>query len=323
MSTDGMRAELGDVAGRIRRWQEERKISDSQMLRDFAGLGSTKTYTRIVAGDVEDLDCERWARDYAAVWSLIGLLSEAQSDNDEIYSDLTTVIDLRKAVADAMRERGNNRLVLVQGPSGSGKTTAARFLCAKYGARIQLCEATEIWKENMNAMLAALLATFGVKHAPSSCAEKFTALVEKMSAARVCVVIDEAHHLGPKTLNLVKSLINQTPGEIVLLAMGTLWNRLETQAYSEARQLTHNRLAERIRFDGAAQADVEKMLERRLGLGGADRAAAAHAVRQGGGNVGNLSYVRMVCKQARKLAGKGAVTVETVARAAAQVSETR
>jgi hypothetical protein len=85
-----MRAELGDVAGRIRRWQEERKISDSQMLRDFAGLGSTKTYTRIVAGDVEDLDCERWARDYAAVWSLIGLLSEAQSDNDEIYSDLTS-----------------------------------------------------------------------------------------------------------------------------------------------------------------------------------------------------------------------------------------
>jgi type II secretory pathway predicted ATPase ExeA len=323
MTTETKQAELQETAGRIRAWQEERKISDSQMCRDFAGLGSTKTYTRIVAGDTEELDVDRWQRDYEAVWSLIQVLSESESDDDELYPDLTTVLDVRKAVADVMREKGNSRLVLVQGPSGSGKTTAAQLLRGRYGSRVVLCEATEIWKENMNAMLSAILSEFGVKNPKPSAAGKFETLIEKLGATRVCLVIDEAHHLGPKTLNLVKSLINQTPGEIVLLAMGTLWNRLETQAYAEARQLTHNRLSERIRFDGVEQVDVEKILERRLGLQGGDAKAAAQALRPLAANNGYLKFIRHVCRKAMKISGKSAVTLEMVQRAAAQVVGTR
>lgn len=317
-----MKNELYEVAGKIRGYQEERKISDSEMLRRFAGLGSTKTYTRIVQDDTEDLDCERWLKDYAAVWSLIQTLEEAEGEDDPIYDDLTTVLDLRKAVADAMREKGNNRLVLVQGPSGSGKTTAARMLQARYGARIAFAEATEIWKENANAMLAGILRALGAKALPIPVAEKFEAAVARLNESRLCLVIDEAHHLGPRTLNLVKSLLNQTPGEIVLLAMATLWHRLETSAYAEAKQLTQNRLAERIRFEGLEQADVEKMLERRLGLNGEARAAAQAVLGAARAN-GNLAFAKLVCRRARKLAGKAEVTVETVARAAAAVAATR
>lgn len=319
---DGMSEELRVTAGRIRGWQEERRISDSQMLREFPGLGSTKTYTRIVAGDVEDLDVERWARDYAAVWSLIQLLAESSAENEEIYADLTTVTDLRKAVADAMREGGNNRLVLVQGPSGSGKTTAARLLQAKYGARIVFAEANEIWKENANAMLGGILEALGARQPPIAVAAKFDLVVARLRESRCCLVMDEAHHLGPKTLNLVKSLLNQTPGEFVLLAMGTLWQRLETQAYAEARQLTQNRLSERLRFDGVEVADVERMLERRLGMNG-DAKAVAKQLAPAARTHGHLAFVRLVCRQARKLAGKAEVTAEHVARAAALVAGSR
>jgi len=315
-------SELSQIAAKIRGWQEERKLSDSQMLREFPGLGSTKTYTRIVAGDCEDLDCERWLRDYAAVWNLIQLLAESAAEQEEIYPDLTTVTDLRKAVADAMRETGNARLVLVQGPSGSGKTTAARFLQAKYGARIVICEATEIWKDNANAMLGGILQSLGTKQPPVSMAERFNLAVSRLAESRCCLVIDEAHHLGPRTLNLVKSIINQTPGEVVLLALGTLWQRLETQAYAEARQLTGNRLAERLRFEGVETADVERILERRLGMDG-EAKAAAKALAQAARAHGNLAFVRLVCRQARRLAGNSRVTADHLARATALVAGTR
>jgi DNA transposition AAA+ family ATPase len=327
MSDGSVQAELLDVAKRIRAWQQShktadgREITDSEMLRMFAGLGSTKTYTLIVSGEY-DGDLERWLREYQAIWNLMQMMDESAAEDDPLYDDLTTVMDLRQAVAGAMREKGLNRLVIQEGPQGSGKSTAARMLAAKYGARIVIAEATQIWKENMNAMLSQLLFSMGVKVAPPSCADKFTLLVNKLSETRVCLVIDEAHHLGPCTLNLVKSLINQTPGEFVLLAMGTLWRRLETQAYEEAWQLTKNRLLERIRLSGVEVADVEKILERRLGMDGEAR-TAAQALAQAARNHGNMAFVKLVCRRARKLAGKAAVTAEHVARASALVAGSR
>lgn len=327
MTTEGTQAELAEVARRIRAWQQThktadgREISDGEMLRMFGGLGSTKTYTLIVAGEY-DGDLSRWLREYQAIWNLIEMMDSAAAEDDPLYDDLTTVMDLRQAVAGAMREKGLNRLVIQEGPQGSGKTTAARMLAARYGARIVMCEANQIWKENMNAMLGGILEALGVRQPPIPVAEKFRLVCSKLNDTRVCMVIDEAHHLGPCTLNLVKSLINQTPGEFVLLAMGTLWRRLESTAYEEAWQLTKNRLLERIRLTGTEVADVQKVLERRLGMDG-EAKAAAQALAAAARNHGNMAFVKLVCRRARKMAGKAPATAEIVAKASALVAGSR
>lgn len=314
-------ATLIENARKIRGWQLERKILDEKMVSMFRGLGSSKTYTRIVAGDLEELDAGRWARNYETVLNVITTLDEHESSDDPLYDDLTTVMDLRAAVTGAMREKGNNRLVILQGPSGIGKTTAAFLVSARFGARIVLCEASELWKENANAMLGGILRALGVKHPPTAVSAKLDMTVAKLNESRVCLVIDEAHHLGPRTLNLIKSLLNQTPGEFVLLAMATLWHRLETQAYAEARQLTGNRLSERLRFEELEESDVALILERRLGIKSATDSAKtlAHAAR----SHGHMAFVKLVCRRARKLAGKGIVTTDIVDRAAADVAATR
>ena len=325
---NGEQAELYDLATKIRSYQEARRnadgtrVSDTQMCRDFAGIGSTRQYTRILAADLEDVDTAANLANYRACWNLIQMLQESEADDDPLYDDLSFVIDLRKAVADAMREKGINRYIHMQAPQGSGKTTAARMLQARWGARVVMCEATEIWKENMNAALADMLVALGVKNPPLPVAQKFHRLVEALNSTRVCLVIDEAHHLGPKTLNLVQSLINQTPGEFVLLAMGTLWNKLETTAYAEALQLTKNRMLERIRMDGVETADIQKILERRLNMNG-DAAGAAKGLTNQARQNGNMSFIKLVCRRARKLAGKGEVTLEIVSKAAAIVAASR
>ena len=328
MSEQETQAELQQVAKQIRAWQEQgqksdpKKFSDSQLLRDYPALGTSRTYTRCIAGDTADLDCERWLLDYRSVWALIQTLIEASSYDEPLYDDLLTVKRLRLAVVDAMRESGPNRLVLFQAPSGSGKTAAGRLLQGKFGqSRIVFCEAVETWHDSPAAMLRGLLKAIGTP-APSSASEMFVACVAALKEPRRCLIIDEGHHLGPKTLNVLKSLINQTPGEVVLLAMGTLWRRIETTNYEEARQLMQNRLSERIRMDGADEADVAIFFERRLGMNGTAR-EAARAIRDMAAAKGHLSFVKLVCREARRMAGKGEVDVATVAKAAARVAGTR
>ena len=80
---------------------------------------------------------------------------------------------------------------------------------------------------------------------------------------RRCVMIEEAHHMGVRCLNQLKTLVNCTPGEFVLFAYPTLWGRLEKHAYHEARQLIGNRLAERIKLS-VQPADVKKFVTRRV-----------------------------------------------------------
>jgi len=321
--TTNTRDQLSAVARQIRAYQEDQRLSDRELVKRFPGLGSDRTWARIAGGDLDNVDPAQWLGEYLAVQAAIAVIREHAGDDDPLYDDLTTVLDLRAAVAEAMRERGINRLVIMQGPQGSGKSTAAVLLRAKYGCRVRLCEATEIWKENANAMLGGMLAQYGVPQPPIPVAEKWAILVNKMNESRTCLIIDEAHHLGPKTLNLVKSLVNQTPGEIVLLAMATLWRRLETAAYEEARQLTQNRLLERIRMEGVAQADAEKILVRRLSLSTADARLAASAVRQAAGANGNLTFVKLVCRHAARLAHGEPVTPDHVTRAAARVVASR
>ena len=323
-------AELMDLAQKVRGYQEGNRnadgtrIGDAQLCKEFPGLGSVRQYGRILAGDLDSVDGSANVAAYRAVWGLISMMAEAKAEDDPLYDDLSFVVDLRIAVAAAMREKGLQRYVHMQAPQGSGKTTSARMLQARYAAgRIVIAEANEIWRENMNACLAGLMVALGIKNPPIPVAEKFTRLVDRLTDARVCVIIDEAHHLGPKTLNLIKSLINQTPGEFVLLAMGSLWNRLETSAYSEALQLTKNRMLERIRLDGAEADDVAKVLIRWLAMKPETAAVAAKSLASQARTNGNMAFVKLVCRRARRLAGKGEVTPEIVAKAAGLVAGSR
>jgi len=324
-----MQKELKQIAEKIREYQQNAGLSDAEMCRRFGDLGHTKTYGKILAGDVADLDLEHWLLDYQAVWNVIEALAQGQAPEEPLYDDLSPVVRLRLAVTDAMRETGNNRLVIVQGPSGSGKSKAALLLKAKFGQRVIMAEANQTWKESLNAMLSGILQAAGVASIPMSASGKLEALVARLREARVCLVIDEAHHLGPATLNLVKTLINRTPGEIVLLAMGILWNRLETDAYQEARQLTLNRLCERIRLVEMEAADVEKILDRRLSLNGELKPAVA-ALMNADPRYRSLNFVSAVvkrvlktCPASRGVAPKGEADLDAVSRAIAKTGQSR
>lgn len=299
--------ELIALAQKIRSWQEQREYSDNELLRRMPGLGSTKTFTRILKSDLAELDTQRWVSDYRTVWSVIESLTGRERDEEELYEDLSTVIALRRALTDIFECRSIRRVILVEGDSGLGKSSALTFMQRKWGQRIIIVEATEVWADNPNAFLGAVLDALGVRDQAMSREGRLRQAIAALKKARTALAIDEAHHFGPHCLNTCKTFVNQTPGEVVLLALPTLWSRLEKSSYEEVKQLLGNRLAERIKLGALRDADVRKLLIRRLGH---DDLKSATAIAKEAPKRGNLSFAAAVCE--RVLAQKVPVTHDTV-----------
>ncbi len=298
------RTELNAIAKRLNEHRELRSWSIAELMRRHGGsdgLGSDKTFNKLLASDFDGLNVEKQLVNYRAVLCLLDE-QPLNEEEEEIFEDLSAPKKLRRALLKAMTSQTPARLVIIEGASGMGKTSALTVVRNLYQARVLTIEATAAWSDRPNALLAAIGAALndpGIDACRSQ-AHRLTRIVAKLKEQRRCLAIEEAHHLGPQCLNTLKTLLNQTRSEAILIAIPTLLRRLEHAAYEEALQLTRNRLCERIRLDRLNPKDIEVLLTKRLpapGLNGSlSRAAdllATHAPRYG-----NLGFVREVIRRA-------------------------
>jgi DNA transposition AAA+ family ATPase len=318
-----MKNELVDLARRIHAWQERCGIKTPALIREFKGVGSDRTFRDLREGKIEGYDEETQLCAYRAVWAEIESRDERAAE-EPIYADLSTVDDIRQAALGAMRTNGSNRVVIVLGGSGMGKSFALRALRDKYGSRILAVEACTVWQDRPGELLGAILKSAGYEGSVQGTAERMVKVQELLRKTRRCVAIDEAHHMGPHCLGTIKALVNSTPGEFLLLAMATLWHRLEGSAYQEARQISTNRLYERVRLS-LTNEDVAKYLAHCFPK--ADRAAlkkGASVIRPAADNAGNMAFVRDAARQTRDMLADGDLpTAEVFAEAVKAVSARR
>ena len=309
--------ELVEIAAKIAAWGEAHGMSRAQLVRNFTDLGSEKSFRDISAGQLEGYNAENQLTKYRAVYATMEELAN-QGGEEKIYDDLGTVVKIRRAFLGVVKATGTNRVLIVQGESGGGKTTAVGLLRGKYGTgRISYVEASDVWADSPNAFLGAILRALGVTELPAGRVQRLEEVQSRLGISRRCLVIDEAHHLGPHCLNTVKTLVNTTPGEFILVAIPTLWNKLQAHAYQEAKQIATNRLSERVKLT-LDEADVRLYLSKRFqDASAADLKVAAKIIRPSALLSGNYAFVRDV---ARELTGLDA---ETVSRAVSAVTARR
>ena len=314
--------ELIDIAAKIAAWGEAHGMSRAQLVRNFTDLGSEKSFRDISAGNLEGYNAENQLTKYRAVYATMEELAN-QGGEEQIYDDLGTVVKIRRAFLGVVKATGTNRVLIVQGESGVGKTTAVGLLRGKYGTgRISYVEASDVWADSPNAFLGAILRALGVTELPAGRVQRLEEVQSRLSISRRCLVVDEAHHLGPHCLNTVKTLVNTTPGEFILVAIPTLWNKLQAHAYQEAKQIATNRLSERVKLT-LDEADIRTYLSKRFGAEAprSDMAAAlkvaAKIIRPNALLAGNYAFVRDV---AREMTGLDA---DAVSRAVTAVTGRR
>lgn len=284
---------IQQIANQLFSYAKDRSWSLTRLCREYPGLGSERTFRDMRDGKGDKYDLDNWLIAYQAALTAIIDVTETPAEQ-RYYDNLSTVMQVHRAILGAMNNTGNNRVVIIQGDTGIGKTYAADILAKRYGERIIRIEATTVWNDRPKALLDAILHVLG-QTPPSVPVAALSDVVHHLSGARRCLIIDEAHHMGPRCLDTVKTLVNRTRGEFVLMAMATLWDRLGTRAYFEARQIGTNRLSERVVLE-LTLGDIVQYLANALPsqLSDDDLATAARLLLPPSIQSGNFAFVRDV-----------------------------
>ncbi len=329
--------EIQTYAATVQEWwlaqkQTDKTFTKADLFVRFPDLGSDKTFGRFLKGDFADTDTtlDAWHAAYAAV---VRQLEEfGERDRSAGAVDTLTLSGLEKAKEAYLALTGettSRRLLVVTGESGTGKTCIVNFLQKRWGSRVRAVEVTNVWQDKPNRLLTAIAEAVGLNPAglPASGAEKLDLLVKHLNARRTCLILEEGHHMGPQMLDTLKTLLNKTPGEFIVVAIPTLLRRLQMAAYEQARQVFNShRLAGTLTLK-LQTADVAALLTAGLGELPGLKALAdwlcdpARAPRHG--NLGFIRDVVATVATARAKAGEETITAATVQRAANEVISRR
>lgn len=304
-TTTPQQAELQQIARLIREQQHSRSWTISDLMRHHGGsegLGSDKTYNKILNADFTEMNVAKKMEDYRRVLNTLEDTAAGMEEGPEpVSADFVGAAQVRAGLVRAMSTTTPARIGVVEGDSGMGKSSILAVVRSIYGKRIVEVQARRAWNDSPSAFLGQILADLGEAEGRPMAATRQRKVEQVLSARRICLAIEEAHHLGPRCLDTLKSLVNVTKTEAVLFAIPTLLKRLETAAYEESKQLFTNRSAFRVRLK-VHLSDIEIMLRTRLpapGLLAKDVRQAAEVLAANCRKAGNLAFVREVCRRVR------------------------
>lgn len=292
---------LQDLARRITAWRESTGKSDAWLIRKYDTLGSARTLRDMRDAKTEGYNLDNQLANYEAAWSMIEA-DDPSFRSISLIPTLTGPVQLKRAVLEARVSNGNDRVILLLGDSGIGKSAALAVLAAEYDT-VVIVEAKEVWSDAPSALLCDIMKALGEEVSPTGMAYVlFQQAVRRLCGQRVTLCIDEAHHMGKRCLNTVKSLINATPGEFVLAGQPTLWSKMHQSYNLELRQITTNRLRERLTLTLNASDVAAYIAGRFPDLAKAACQSAAKILAEKAGNLGNISFVRDCCTSASRKA---------------------
>ncbi len=331
-----MISQLRTLAREVRDYQIERDWSDARLCREIAHLGSVKTFKRILdpGDELDGLSVENQLRNYHAARETVSRLRATDRPAEPEYADFTNILNAKGAVARAMLEEKENvsRLVIIEGPTGAGKDAVRRHLEKSWEKIVVSVEATEMWRDSLavpaREIHAALCIvkqrdrdTQQLPKPPRFPAEIVAEIIGYLNERKLILIINEAHHLGPRGLNMVKTLINQTPAIVVLECIPALLTRLLSHSHEEAVQLTGNRLFERVYLPSPAGGEISELIKRRgVTFAGSDIAATAAAmISNHAPNYGNWRFVNQVVRKLYESPRRAAIDGKTLDKAVSDV----
>lgn len=270
--------------------------SERQWVKNWPGLGSAKTWGRVLRGDLEGMDIAARIPSYRAVLSTL-TAEIAMKGAEDLYTDLASAEKVTLEALRLMHHEGKDRLILIEGGSGSGKTSCLDLLeKGEAAGAMRRVEGNEAWK-SLRVAMGDILRAYGYggdkRSIPASTGERMDLLIEVIGrSGKTILAIDEAHHATGAVLNLIKTLLNRTGVLIILAGMSTLFRKLRITASEEAKQLIHNRLFARIVLGTPNSDDVRTFIARRLGAEGGWKPSTLKAISESAANAGHWSFVR-------------------------------
>ncbi len=204
--------------------------------------------------------CAQWFKDYSTgTWNLSKSDSYAARDNAKVFAAIdSTLRRLRrvlrqnasstqgrpfhelpifsailKSVDECMTTKSEKRLTVYVGPTGAGKSRIQSELSLKTGAKI--ARANETWANSYYFALCDVIRALspeGTEYEMPRNAMYGRAMMLGLTRADVLPLgIDEGNYFGPRSINLVKDILNETTWPVLLTLTPTAWVRMQRHAH--------------------------------------------------------------------------------------------
>lgn len=215
--------------------QKESKKSDQEFARDHMDY-SASTWFRLKQGSytVQDMDKVEisLARNLRALQEELAMSRRGVSS---VFYKLQHFEAALKAVKECRATKNENRLVVFLADTGGGKTTLCQQVRKDFGAIT--VQARESWRKSYFAACSDIALAAGAKGAWASEHQAENAMLSVLRARRQVLVIDEGEYFGPRTINLLKLILNETETVIVLCSIPDLYERWNRASWIESQQL--------------------------------------------------------------------------------------
>lgn len=320
--------ELKAMASRVMAYKNERGISYAKLTEELPEVGSDKTLNLLLKGQVEGLDLETQFNNYticvAQIDSSTDQPEEQPYENSQepgLNPDMTLAKKLRSMFVRLMKVTDINRFGAIIMDGGGGKTSAAKLLQSKWKSRVKPIEVLVVWGDSTGAMLHDLCELLRVREIPASTHGKYREVKARLRAKRTALIFDEAHYLSPNSLSCIINLMNETPGEFIMLAKTLLWKKLMRLAYEACDQLQVNRLDELAKYTELPVSDYMNLVVTHLAhLGEQERLEAATGLSIAASERGHLAFARDAISKAIGDSKGKPVTIPMLTTAAQEVA---
>jgi DNA transposition AAA+ family ATPase len=340
MHTEQTINQLRALASTVREYQLERGWSDARLCKEISGVGSSKTFKAILdpKNPLEDYDLEKQLKNFQSAVETIESKRKSDRPAEPEYDDFDNVTSSEIACRRASLEDEEcvARLVIIEGATSTGKDAVKRHLLSKFPNNSTALDANELWKMSPTTPLTAIYKalkivkkknddTGEVPAPPRHPRDLLAGILEELKARKLILVINEAHHIGLPGLNIVKTIINESPTVIVLIGIPKLLTRLLGSNYEEAIQLTGNRLCERVYLKTPQADEIALMLERR-GVKFENievKNSTALTLQDAAPAFGNWRFVIQITRKLYEVSKRSPVTLQHVSKAVAEVKAMR
>lgn len=310
---DDARERLFEVAKKIEAWRTAHEIPGTRMHERFPNqLKSYRSVERALKRDFSEMKTdeavEKHLASLEAVWSLIN--TPKPKPVVRVRDDFPVALALRDAFVRTMTKTDINRFILLIATTGRGKSSALKALKQIYKDRIIIVQATSFWRGKPLGLVQEIWKALGKTDELGNGPQALTRLKAELQLNRIAIGIDEGHYLDAPQLNCITTLVNDTPGEFIIVAQPSLWGRLERDkgVFLETRQLTRNRLSRKLVFGDLTDGDTDiaKLIDHRAKWLNGRSADAAKLLMKEAPQNGNLGFVRNVLERCEEAIEEGA-----------------
>ena len=215
--------------------QTRTEKSDALFARDHLSYSSSVwSKLQSFTYDVKDLEnvTIQLAGDARRLNEELALSSRGAIDK---FIDLDHCSAVMKAVKQCRTKTNEDRLVVYLAPTGGGKSTIAKQVRKEFNGT--LVNAAESWRKNYMAVLKDIALAAGGNAQFHSEHDGEIEVIRLFRARRGVLIIDEGESFGPRTINLIKKILNETPTVVLLCTIEQFYQSWNKAAWVQALQL--------------------------------------------------------------------------------------